>query len=122
MVMVDVDRFLSRRFRSKPEEKRVVKRTLTRPETIFMDKGFGSDPSHFWIRERGMWNVAPARKTCKRGRYREQFCGILNWRGKTAFWFARSCPKGTNATSGDFHEIPSLQYGRKNTHDFLLSR
>ena len=47
---------------------------------------------------------------------------MFNWRGKTAFWFARSCPKGTNATSGNFHEIPSLQYGRKNTHDFLLSR
>ena len=76
------------------------------------------------------------RKTCKRGRYRKQLRACfdygLYWQrnivecliggGETAFWFARSCPEGTNAASGDFHEIPSLQYGRKNTHDFLRSR
>ena len=79
MVMVDVDRrkFLSWRFRAKPRgETRdvpyLVKRTPTRPETILMDKGFDSNPLHAWIRERGMWSVAPVRKTCKRGRYRKQ--------------------------------------------------
>ena len=40
----------------------------------------------------------------------------------TALWFVYSCPKGTNATGGDFHEIPSLQYKRKKNHDFLHSR
>jgi len=79
MIMVDVKRrkFLSWRFRATPRGEKVdvpylIRHCTITPDTILMDKGFDSNPLHAWLREQGIWSVAPVRKNCRRGRYRKQ--------------------------------------------------
>jgi len=79
MVMVDVKRrkFLSWRIRAKPRGETcdvayLIRRSPVLPELVLMDKGFDSNPLHTWLRDQGIWSVAPVRKCCKRGRYRKQ--------------------------------------------------
>jgi len=79
MVMVDVEKrkFLSWRFRARPRGEKcdvpyLIKRSPLRPELVLMDRGFDSNPLHSWLRDRGIWSVAPVRKNCKRGQYRKQ--------------------------------------------------
>ena len=79
VVMVDVLRrkFLSWRIRAKARGEKcdvpyLVRHSPTPPELVLMDKGFDSNPLHGWLRERGIWSVAPVRKHCKRGQYRRQ--------------------------------------------------
>lgn len=79
VVMVDVlkRKFLSWRIRAKPRGEKcdvpyLINHSPTLPETLLMDKGFDSDPLHSWIRNQGVYSVAPVRKGCKRGRYRRQ--------------------------------------------------
>lgn len=79
MVMVDVNRrkFLSWRFRAVPRGETcdvpyLIRHCSITPELVLMDKGFDSDPLHEYLRDKGIWSVAPVRKDCVRGRYRKQ--------------------------------------------------
>lgn len=79
MVMVDVERrkFLSWRFRAVPRGEKcdvpyLIRHSPTLPDLVLMDKGFDSQPLHEWLRNEGIWSVAPVRKNCRRGRYRKQ--------------------------------------------------
>ena len=44
-----------------------------------MDKGFDSNPLNEWLRNQGIWSVAPVRKGCKRGCYRRQLRDCFDW-------------------------------------------
>ena len=79
VVMVDVCRrkFLSWRIRARPRGEKcdvpyLIERSPVLPEGVLMDKGFDSEPLHTYLRDQGVWSVAPVRKGCKRGRYRKQ--------------------------------------------------
>ena len=79
VVMIDVQhrKFLSWRVRAKPRGEKcdvpyLVRHSPLLPELVLMDKGFDSDPLHTWLRDQGMYSIAPVRKGCKRGRYRRQ--------------------------------------------------
>ena len=79
VVMVDVCRrkFLSWRIRARPRGEKcdvpyLIERSPVLPECVLMDKGFDSEPLHTYLRDQGVWSVAPVRKGCKRGRYRKQ--------------------------------------------------
>jgi transposase len=49
------------------------------PDGVLMDKGFDSEPLHNYLRDQGVWSVAPTRKGCKRGRYRKQLRDCFDW-------------------------------------------
>ena len=79
VVMVDVMRkkFLSWRIRAVPRGEKcdvpyLIRNSPVIPDGILMDKGFDSNPLHSWLRDQGIWSVAPVRKSCKRGRYRKE--------------------------------------------------
>ena len=79
IVLVDVPRrkFLAWRIRAKPRGEKcdvpyLFGRCPNTVDLVLMDKGFDSEPLHEWLRERGVWSIAPTRKGCKRGRYRRQ--------------------------------------------------
>jgi hypothetical protein len=79
VVMIDVEKrkFLSWRFRAKPRGEKcdvpyLVRKSPAILELVLMDKGFDSNPLHSWLRNKGIWSVAPVRKGCKRGQYRRQ--------------------------------------------------
>ena len=78
-VMIDVYRrkFLSWRVRAVPKGEKcdipyLIGRSPVIPEGVLMDKGFDSNPLHAWLREKGIWSIAPVRKNCRRGCYRKQ--------------------------------------------------
>src|SRR3989344_4811188 len=86
VLMVDVQRrtFLAWRFRATPRGEKcdvpyLVQHSPILPELVLMDKGFDSNPLHTWLRENGMWSVAPVRKGCKRGRYRREMRDCFEW-------------------------------------------
>jgi transposase len=90
VVLVDIPRrkFLSWRFRATPKgEKRdvpyLMRQTPVRPDLVLMDKGFDSEPLHQFLRESGVWSVAPVRKRCRRGRFRKQLRDCFDW---TLYW------------------------------------
>ena len=37
------------------------------------------NPVHAWLRDQGVWSVAPVRKGCKRGQYRRQLRDCFDW-------------------------------------------
>jgi hypothetical protein len=86
VLMIDVKRrmFLAWRFRSSPRGEKcdipyLIEHSPTLPELVLMDKGFDSNPLHRWLRERGIWSVAPVRKGCKRGQYRREMRNHFDW-------------------------------------------
>ena len=86
VLMVDVQRrkFLSWRFRATPRGEKcdvryLIEHSPTLPELVLMDRGFDSNPLHTWLREHGVWSVAPVRKGCKRGQYRRQMRDCFDW-------------------------------------------
>ena len=86
VVMVDVQRrkFLSWRIRATPRGEKcdvpyLIEHSPLVPDGILMDKGFDSNPLHAWLREQGIWSVAPVRKGCKRGQYRRQLRDCFDW-------------------------------------------
>ncbi len=90
VVLIDVKRrkFLSWRIRANPRgEKRdvpyLIRKSPVLPELVLMDKGFNSNPLHTWLRNQGIWSVAPVRKGCKRGNYRKQLRDCFDW---TQYW------------------------------------
>jgi len=79
VVMIDVKRrkFLSWRVRAKPKGEKcdvpyLIKKSPILPELVLMHKGFDSNPLHEWLREQGIWSIAPTRKDCKRGNCHRQ--------------------------------------------------
>ena len=86
MVMIDVEnrRFLSWRIRAKQRGETcdvpyLIRQSPLIPDGVLMDKGFDSNPLHTWLREQGIWSVAPVRKGCKRGRFRKQLRDCFDW-------------------------------------------
>ena len=84
--MIDVKRrkFLSWRFRVKPRGETcdvpyLIRHSPFLPDLVIMDKGFDSNPLHKWLRERGIWSIAPVRKGCKRGKYRKQLKNCFDY-------------------------------------------
>ena len=79
VVLIDIvkRKFLAWRIRSKPRGETLdvpylIRHSPITPSGILMDKGFDSNPLHTWLRNQGIWSVAPVKKNCKRGRYRKQ--------------------------------------------------
>jgi hypothetical protein len=84
MVHIEKRKFLSWRFRAKPRGEKcdvsyLVKHNPTVTEGVLMDKGFDSNPLHTFLREKGMWSIAPVRKGCRRGQYRKQLRDCMDW-------------------------------------------
>jgi len=86
VVLVDVCRrkFLSWRVRAKPRGEKcdvryLIENSPVLPDGVLMDKGFDSEPLHTYLRDQGVWSVAPTRKGCKRGRYRKQLRDCFDW-------------------------------------------
>ena len=86
VIMIDVlkRKFLSWRFRSTPRGEKcdvpyLVKQSQTLPELVIMDKGFDSNPLHRFLRDEGIWSIAPVRKNCRRGNYRKQLRDCFDW-------------------------------------------
>src|SRR3989338_11190685 len=79
MALIDVEKrkFLSWRIRARPRGEKVDVRYLIQhspvtPDGVLMDRNFDSNPLHSWLRDKGIWSVAPVRKGCRRGQYRKQ--------------------------------------------------
>lgn len=79
VIMIDVIRrkFLSWRIRATPRGEKcdvpyLVRHSPVLPELVVMDKGFDSNPLHTWLRDNGIWSIAPVRANCMRGNYRKQ--------------------------------------------------
>lgn len=86
VVMVDVKRrkFLAWRTRATPRGEKcdiphLLNKSPVLPSGILMDKGFDSNPLHEFLREQGIWSVAPVRKGCRRGQYRRQLRDCFDW-------------------------------------------
>lgn len=86
VVMIDVAqrKFLSWRTRATPRGEKcdvpyLLRKSPLLPNGILMDKGFDSNPLHTYLRDQGIWSVAPVRKRCKRGRYRRQLRDCFDW-------------------------------------------
>lgn len=79
LFMVDVKRrkFLSWRIRAKPRGEKcdvpyLLEHSPVLPETVLMDKGFDANWVHSFLRDQGVYSIAPTKKGCKHGRYRKQ--------------------------------------------------
>lgn len=84
MINIEKRKFLSWRFRAKPRGEKcdvpyLIKHTPTLPEGVLFDKGFDSNPLHTFLRDEGLWSIAPVRKGCKRGQYRRQLRDCFDW-------------------------------------------
>lgn len=86
VVMIDVKhrKFLSWRIRAKPRGEKcdvpyLLKHSSVLPELVLMDKGFDSQPLHTYLRDKGVWSVAPVRKNCAHGHYRKQLRDCFDW-------------------------------------------
>jgi len=86
VVMVDVEhrKFLSWRIRATPRGEKcdvpyLIEHSSVLPELVLMDKGFDSQPLHTYLREVGVWSVAPVKKNCVNGRYRKQLRDYFDW-------------------------------------------
>lgn len=90
VVMIDVNKrkFLSWRIRAKARGEKcdvpyLVKKCCCTVGGIAMDKNFDSNPLHTWLREHGLWSIAPVRKGCRRGNYRKELRDFFDW---TLYW------------------------------------
>jgi hypothetical protein len=77
MINVEKRKFLSWRIRTTPRGEKcdvpyLIQHSPVLPEGVLMDKGFDSEPLHRFLRENGMWSVAPVRKGWARGQLRKQ--------------------------------------------------
>ena len=79
VVLIDVNKrkFLSWRIRATPRGEKIdvpylIRHSPILPDGVLMDKGFDSNPLHSWLREHGIWSVAPVRQGCRHGQYRKQ--------------------------------------------------
>jgi hypothetical protein len=84
MVDVKSKKFLSWRIRAKPRGEKcdvpyLIKHSPVLPDGVLMDKGFDSNRLHAFLREKGVWSVAPVRKGCRRGRYRKEMRDYFDW-------------------------------------------
>lgn len=86
VVMIDVKRrkFLSWRTRAKPRGEKcdvpyLIRQAPVLPELVLMDKGFDSEPLHTYLRDKGVWSIAPVRKGCAHGKYRKQLRDYFDW-------------------------------------------
>lgn len=86
VIMIDVKHrtFLSWRIRAKPKGEKcdvpyLLQHSSVKPEGVLMDKGFDSEELHRFLRESGVWSIAPTRKNCRRGRYRKQLRDCFDW-------------------------------------------
>jgi hypothetical protein len=86
VIMVDVvnRKFLSWRIRAKARGEKcdvpyLIRRSPCKVQGVLLDKGFDSNPLHSFLREKGIWSVAPVRKGCKRGRYRKELRDFFDW-------------------------------------------
>jgi hypothetical protein len=86
VVLIDVERrkFLAWRVRATPRGEKcdvpyLIHHSPVLPELVLMDKGFDSNPLHTWLRDRGVWSIAPVRKRCRRGQYRKQLRDCFDW-------------------------------------------
>ncbi|MFQ5621231.1 MAG: hypothetical protein ACE5FT_05290 [Candidatus Nanoarchaeia archaeon] len=67
MVNVDCRKFLSWRTRANPRGEKcdvpyLIRHSPVYLELVLMDKGFDSEPLHEWLRDEGIWSIAPTRK------------------------------------------------------------
>lgn len=77
MVNVEKRKFLSWRIRAKTRGEKcdvpyLVRKSPSTLNGMVMDKGFDSNPLHTFLRENGIWSIAPVRKGCRRGFYRKE--------------------------------------------------
>src|SRR3989344_4189551 len=86
VVMIDVKhrKFLSWRIRAKASGEQcdvpyLIEHSSVLPELVLMDKGFDSQPLHTYLRDVGVWSVAPVRKGCAHGHYRKQLRDCFDW-------------------------------------------
>ena len=86
VMLIDIEhkKFLAWRFRATPRGEKcdvpyLIQHSPVLPELVLMDKGFDSNPLHEWLREHGIWSIAPVRKGCKRGQYRKQLRDCFDW-------------------------------------------
>lgn len=143
IVMVDVKRrkFLSWRFRANPRGEKcdvpyLIKKSPTTPELVLMDKGFDSQPLHEWLRDEGIYSIAPVKKGCKHGRYRKQLRDCFDW---SQYWQRSIVESLIGAVKRLFgshlrgrtaktqraelnSKLIAYNIGAKHTHDFLLNR
>jgi len=77
-------------------------------ETNCMDKGYDANYIHEEFRKRGVYSIIPARKGCKRGRYRRQMRDYMDY---SQYW-ERNCAEYNNSSLkrrfGDY--IRSVKY------------
>ncbi len=86
VIMIDVikRKFLSWRIRAKARGEKcdvpyLLRKSPCKVEGVLLDKGFDSNPLHSFLREKGIWSIAPVRKGCKRGRYRKELRDFFDW-------------------------------------------
>lgn len=86
VILIDVEhrKFLAWRFRATPRGEKcdvpyLIQHSPIIPEGVLMDKGFDSNPLHTFLRNEGIWSIAPVRKRCKRGNFRRQLRDCFDW-------------------------------------------
>ena len=86
IILIDIPnrKFLSWRVRATPRGEKcdipyLIRQSPHKPAGIIMDKGFDSNPLHTWLRDHGIWSIAPVRTGCKRGNYRRQLRDCFDW-------------------------------------------
>ena len=86
IIMIDVEKrkFLSCRIRAKIRGEKcdvpyLVRKSPCKLNGIILDKGFDSNPLHMFLREQGIWSVAPVRKGCRRGFYRKELRDFFDY-------------------------------------------
>ncbi|MFH0978145.1 MAG: transposase [Candidatus Woesearchaeota archaeon] len=86
VLLVDIAKrkFLSWRIRATPRGEKcdvpyLIRTCPVQLDGVVMDKGFDSNPLYGFLRDAGIWSVAPVRKGCKRGQYRRQLRDCFDW-------------------------------------------
>ena len=63
-------------------------------ETNCLDKGYDANWVHEEFRDRGVWSIIPARKGCRRGRYRKEMRDYFDY----AQYWERNCGEYNNSS------------------------
>lgn len=86
VIMIDIVRrkFLSWRIRARPRGEKcdvpyLIRKSPCKINGVLLDKGFDSNPLHSYLRDKGIWSIAPVRKGCRRGRYRKELRDFFDW-------------------------------------------
>jgi transposase len=64
------------------------------PETTCMDKGYDANWIHEHFRQQGAYSIIPARKGCRRGRYRKEMRDYMDY----AQYWERNCGEYNNSS------------------------